>query len=224
MKTALVFGIINKIKRGRSDNNNMKKNKCVGKRTGCILLVVCFLFISLTGCGSSTDVSVSTLQLHKDGSITQIIVEDFPEEEYNFEELMQMNQQEVDDYNESVSKEAVRINQMKLDDKNVVVDMEYTGANAYFGLNGTVLYFGTVDQAKAAGYDLNVTLNSVSKDETLSPEELKEMGNRHIAIVNEAVDVLTYGKILYVSDGVTAGKNKKLATVAEDETAYIVFK
>lgn len=202
----------------------MKNNRHSRKRIEGILISICLLFIFLTGCNHNTDYTQTTLQLEKDGTIIQTIVEEFQDSSYDFEELKQMNQEETKAYNESVSHEAIETTMMQYEGDKVKAVITYMNVNDYYGFNNTILYFGTIEQAKIAGYNLNVNLVSVDGQDKISPDELKDMEKRHIAIVNEAVDVHTYGKILYTSEDVTVGKNKKLATVAGEETAYIVFK
>lgn len=202
----------------------MKKKTDVIKRIEGILATICLLIFFVTGCGKASAIDTTTIAIEKDGSIIQTVIEEFPMDYYDVDELKSMNQSEVDEYNQNVSKEAVKIKNTESDGNTVKVVMEYKNADAYYDLNGSPIYFGTVEQAQKAGYDLNVTLNSMKDDSSITKNELMEMGDRHIVILNENVNLKTFGTILYASEGVTCESNKKLATVSGDEKSYIVFK
>lgn len=186
--------------------------------------IICLLFLFLTGCREENMPEGRTLALQKDGSITQTIVDDFSMDYYDFDELSQMNREEVEEYNSSVNREAVTIDDMKTDGSKITVIMQYANTDDYIAMTENALFFGTVEQAQKAGYDMNVSLTSIDKAKTLTKEELLTMGKDHIAIVTEPTNVKTFGNILYISDGVTVEQNKKLATVSGENTAYIVFK
>ena len=186
--------------------------------------IICLLFLFLTGCREDNMPEGRTLALQKDGSITQTIVDDFSMDYYDFDELSQMNREEVEEYNSSVNREAVTIDDMKTDGSKITVIMQYANTDDYIAMTENALFFGTVEQAQKVGYDMNVSLTSIDKAKTLTKEELLTMGKAHIAIVTEPTNVKTFGNILYISDGVTVEQNKKLATVSGENTAYIVFK
>ncbi|MDD6202811.1 MAG: hypothetical protein PUB13_07725 [Lachnospiraceae bacterium] len=186
--------------------------------------IICLLFLFLTGCREENMPEGRTLALQKDGSITQTIVDDFSMDYYDFDELSQMNREEVEEYNSSVNREAVTIDDMKTDGSKITVIMQYANTDDYIAMTENALFFGTVEQAQKVGYDMNVSLTSIDKAKTLTKEELLTMGKAHIAIVTEPTNVKTFGNILYISDGVTVEQNKKLATVSGENTAYIVFK
>ena len=68
--------------------------------------------------------------------------------------------------------------------------MQYADASAYSAFNKLALFVGTVKDAFNAGYDLNVTLSSLKGDgEQIGKEDLLKMGEKHIAVVREAVNV-----------------------------------
>ncbi|MGN0157472.1 MAG: hypothetical protein ACI39N_09490 [Lachnospiraceae bacterium] len=186
--------------------------------------IICLLFLFLTGCREENMPEGRTLAIQKDGSITQTIVDDFSMDYYDFDELSQMNREEVEEYNSSVNREAVTIDDMKTDGSKITVIMQYANTDDYIAMTENALFFGTVEQAQKAGYDMNVSLTGIDKAKTLTKEELLTMGKAHIAIVTEPTNVKTFGNILYISDGVTVEQNKKLATVSGENTAYIVFK
>ena len=201
----------------------MKKKIDNVKRIKGILVTICLFFVSLTGCGSSNEITTNTLSIGKGGSITQTIVEDFSADTYDIEEFNQMNQQEIEEYNTQAGAENISVEKSQTDGNTITVVIKYQSANDYYGFNHEALYVGTIDQAKTAGYDMSIPLKSVKDESVLTKEEIEENGDRYVAIVTEPVDVRTFGTILYISDGVTY-VDKKLVTVSGESAAYIVFK
>ena len=82
--------------------------------------------------------------------------------------------------------------------------MQYADASAYSAFNKLALFVGTVKDAFNAGYDLNVTLSSLKGDgEQIGKEDLLKMGEKHIAVVREAVNVRVWDKVRYGSEAVS---------------------
>lgn len=205
---------------------SMTKNKAIRKKIEGVFVMICLLILCVSGCAfSEAKIEKTTIELKKDGSIVQTIVEDFPAE-YSLDELMDKNRLEVEQYNNSTNNEAITIKETTLENGKVTLIMKYNGVDAYQDLNNVQLFSATLKIASALGYDMDVKLTSAEdgrlvtcKDLALQDEEL------HLAIVSEATDVKTYKEILYVSEGVSLSDNKKLATIEADKTpAYIVFK
>ncbi len=202
----------------------MKKKIKGKKRIKGILATLCLFIFFAAGCGESAAFDTTTIEFDKDGDIIQTIVEDFPKDFYDVEELRKMNQTEVDEYNQSVGEEAVEIINTEYDGNAVKIAMKYKNTDAYFALNKSSLFYGTVEQALSEGYDLDITLNNIKDNSLVTGSDLREMKDKHIVILDENVDIQTYGSILYVSDDVTCDKSKKLATVSGEGKSYIVFK
>lgn len=111
------------------------------------------------------------------------------------------------------------------DDHTVTVVMQYADASAYSAFNKLALFVGTVKDAFNAGYDLNVTLSSLKGDgEQIGKEDLLKMGEKHIAVVREAVNVRVWDKVRYGSEDVEATANAKTVSVTDaDMLTYILF-
>ena len=104
--------------------------------------------------------------------------------------------------------------------------MTFRKSEDYTGLYRQALFSGTVKDAFNAGYDLDITLNSVKEEgATINKQDILDMGEKHIAVVRETTTVKTYGGILYISDDVTMGPDDRTATVTNGESlSYIIFK
>ncbi len=164
-----------------------------------IMRALCILCLAamLTGCGREPEVTETTIEVKKNGQVVHTIIEDFSESYYNLDELESTIQQACDTYNASAGKEAVVLKAVKEnDDHTVTVVMQYADASAYSAFNKLALFVGTVKDAFNAGYDLNVTLSSLKGDgEQIGKEDLLKMGEKHIAVVREAVNVRVWDKV-----------------------------
>ncbi len=202
----------------------MKRNIVTGKRIEGILVSICLLFVFLTGCGEVQLQTGTNLQLDKDGGLTVTYIEEFPNDYYDVEELKALNQEEVNEYNAKHSVPVVEIIDTQTDGNTVTLTMYFNSVEDYGDMNGIVLFSGTVAQAEASGYDLHRVFTEVKSGELVAEINWDDLAMNHVMIIDEASVVHTYGKILYVTEGVSVSQNKKMATVTGEERAVIVFK
>ena len=167
-----------------------------------LILILCICMVC--GCTEKkTDADTTTVFIHKDGSITDAIVEDFTAGYYDAAELQTMTNKELTAYNQSTgdTKSAV-LSQYQVNDGLAKVFIDFQTIQDYAAFNETDCYFGTIADAYEAGYDLDVTLKNIADDKTADKNALLEMGKNKILILEEHVDVITYKKILYKSANV----------------------
>lgn len=211
-------------------------------------LVLCICMLGLTACGekssgntsrtknssSSTNNSSGTsISINKDGSISSKIVEDFGESYYDVSRLKTMIETSISEY--KATNTSARVDLKKCDASKGVtnVQIEFGDYEAYAGFNGENFFAGTIQAANQAGFDLNITLNSVSNTETsVSKANLMGMGNNHIVIFDaavvdeekvETVRVNCFDEILYVSEGVSAVDSKSADVTLSGGYGIIVF-
>ena len=94
-----------------------------------------------------------------------------------------MIESEIDAYKAENTSAQIKLKSCKVKDGVVNVLMEYGDYQAYAGYNGEIFFTGTIQDANMAGFDLNVTLSSVSDGTTASKPELLGMGDSHIVII-----------------------------------------
>ncbi len=189
------------------------------------VLAAAGLAIGLAGCGSGDlAVTETTIELKKDGSVVHTIVEEFTEDYYDVSRLQAMIQTSCDSYNAG-KENGVGVEEITNEGGMMRVKMNYPDAAAYAGFNQSALFLGTVKEAHNAGYDLNVTLVSMEDNETtIGKEEILGMGEKHIAIVREAVDVRVWSRVLYASQDVLPTGDAKTVLVGDsDALTYLIF-
>ena len=187
-----------------------------------MICTACLFFIFLSACASS-DYSKSTLEFLKSGSIILHIRDAFDESLYDFNELCSMNEQEVNAYNSKTGTETVVIKDSKLENGNVSLDIEYKEDDAYFDMNGRVLFYGDCTAARSAGYNLVGKVKSTADGSDLDQKTWKAMSTEKIAIVSENIDVDMPSEIIYIGEGITITGSKS-ATAQEGGLRYIICK
>lgn len=195
------------------------------KGLALVLAIVC-MTVGMTGCGGSDSaVTATTIEVKKDGSVVHTIVEDFAETYYDMQELQNMIQTACSSYNAAAGDGTVTVESAEETEGVLTVIMKYKDAAAYAGFNKLALFVGTVKDAYNAGYDLDVTLYSLQDEsDAIGKEEILGMGEKHIVILREAVDVRVWNKVLYAS-GDVLGTGDSRTVMVGDSTAltYIIF-
>lgn len=112
----------------------------------------------------------------------------------------------------------------------VLVEYRFTDGDTYVDYNkkvfrsDAVFFYGTVEQAKAEGYDLNITLNSVKDGGTaLSAEELARMGKKHILIADAKAFIYFPGKAAYLSEGLVMSQEHGTVDALETDGIYYIL-
>lgn len=203
-----------------------------GKKTAGFIVCICLSILLLTGCGQTKEsnaVESSTIFVSGDGKITTYLVEDFEKDYYNLSELSQMVMDETAEYNRNAKENSVSVISVVMaegrNDK-VIVGIQYNNTDAYKDNNEIELFYGTVAEAKEAGYDLNVELISVSDSAaTIGNAEILEMEKRHILIVEEKLNVACPKKVLFYSKEAFVNENGTInLSQTEEGLSYIIMK
>lgn len=209
--------------------------------TGAAALATVFVFLNATACGagdSEADFDRSTIQVQKDGKVRATEVDVLDKSVYSFEELKEMAQETVDDYNSKgngkVTLESVELLDEETDTVRMVLDYESTADYVSFNTpvsNSAVLFFGTVSDAMAAGYsmvDMWEAEPSKTDPELVSRKEIEAMGDKRILITSEKGQVCVPDKIAYIGDNaaLTVEENQKQATLVDSASGlfYLLLK
>lgn len=207
----------------------MKYNYLSRKKYIKNILSACFLLLCavgtialLSGCGNKTYEN-NTLVLHKDGTVTEYLSEEFPIDLYDIDEWKAECTSQIDECNKALGTEAIKLGNVQLSDSILKCSLDYADDDAYYELNGTAFFYGTISQAIKAGYSLLVPVKSSDDGQVLPSEQLLSMSDSHIVIYSEPVDLIAYKKILYSSDAVTLLPDGKTCSISGEGTGYIVF-
>lgn len=182
------------------------------------------MMMVLSGCGGSDKITRNTIQVQKDGTVLGAIVADFSREYYDEIELKTMVDEEIKKYNAEAGKEAITIDSFQVEDGVVYVFLQYASAADYEAYNKRTFFYGTIEEAHNAGYDLDVFLvDAKDNEKVIGYEELLEMGDKHVVISEEPIRIRTYNKILYYSEDVTYVGSREVDSFGTADICYVVF-
>ena len=184
--------------------------------------VICILMITVltVGCGkNSFQPSVSSIYVHKDGRITEAIVESFIQDYYSFDEFQSMVEKEVAAYDN------VSIKSLELKDSTVYLLLDFPDAETYSKYSEVYCFQGTVGEALSAGLPFAMDFKDEQYEE-YSTSEVTEKTSNPVLVLKAECFVQTEQPIKYVSNNVEI-LGSHLAEVMpiddEAEYAYIIY-
>lgn len=206
----------------------MRVKRCAGVPVAIFSLLCACAFIA--GCGEGEDgVQVTNLQIDKNGRVTSNIVEDFDKEFYSVDALQEMVQTEIDDYN-GTHPEAVVLAEVKPygeEEEKILVSMQFATCEDYEAFNGAELFYGTVEQAQAAGFSLDVELiNAYDATKRIGESDILGMKDMHILIVRQSAQVsrvLVPEKVQYMTEGTTLAGAKAVTMPGPENPSDIYW-
>ena len=180
------------------------------------LLPILILSIALTGCGASAD--SSSLVLNKKGVITQTIVEEWDQEQYDKKELQEQIETEIKAYDQKIELNSIRPKETK-----VTVKMTYQDLASYAEYNQVILFQGTVAQCQAAGYLLEGEFKTADGEAVDRTQVLNAGDACTVLVFQEPLSVKLPGRILYCSNSleIISGKEVK-ASLEENSTGFLL--
>jgi len=192
-----------------------------------LAFIILNIMLFVTGCGDKNgSLTENTIIVEKKGKITEAIIERFDKPYYNANELELMIKDEIADYGKlSGSKSNANLASYESGDGLVKAYIEFTSPQDYSSFNDTEFFFGTISEAEDKGYSMDVTLRNIKEGGTIGKMDLLNMGKYHIIISNEAVQIKSYGDMLYSTANVEL-INDRLARISSDSSglAYIIVK
>ena len=189
------------------------------------LLPILILSIALTGCGASAD--SSSLVLNKKGVITQTIVEEWDQEQYDKKELQDQIENQITEYGQKIE-----LNSIKTKDGKITVKMTYQDLASYVDYNQVTLFQGTVSQCQASGYLLEGDFKD-AKGEPVDRTQVLNIGDKCVVLVfQEPLSVKIPGKILYCSSSLELVSAKEVKASLEENAedfflpnpVYVIYK
>lgn len=196
------------------------------------------LVMLLGGCGKS-EAEITTIAIQKDGTIEHTMIEEFTEE--SADGLTSAMLEKAAEYNENIAGDGVKVESVDLGEGTVKVVMTYPSAADFDGfMNMDVIdvdpalhapfFYGTVQEAFAEGYELNVSMYGVENENQIQGrEDLLLYGENKIVIYDNQMNLGAPVQIsipetpLYISDNVTLAGKKTVEVSDTDEVAYILL-
>ena len=195
------------------ERNRMKRQY---KKITTYFLLMIIMMLAMIGCVPQEEkivvpVTENTLEVTEEGALISYLVEDFDKDYYVLEELDAMVREEVAEYvadqglvSESGEAQMAVESVFMAEDgsKKVVVALRFANVSVYNDYYDTDLFYGTVEDAVAHGYELNAALTHVEDGELFGREDEQKNKRRMILITEESVMIRLPKKILYVGTNV----------------------
>lgn len=186
------------------------------------LLLLAASVVLLSGCSMKFSAEEDSVYVNKKGEVLGAIVESFDKDYYDKDELQDMLEQEVVEYNAENGKDSIEVDSFKVSSGLVKVIMNYSNWADYAHFNDVQFFAGKLSDIQGKNYGTNVSFISRDGAENTTLEAID--GDYYVILLEEKIVVQTPGKIAYVSDNVTI-EGEKLARVNEDASglAYVIY-
>ncbi len=201
------------------------------------LVAIGACILALAGCSEAPapePISTSTIVLAADGSFIQYRVEDFDSGYYQLSELDAMIRQEVQDYVSGASGSGtVAVEQVDTIEGNqdqVMVALRFANSHVYEDYAAQVdrqpcsLFYGTVGEAIEAGYELEGVLRDANKGEAVTAQQLQKLGDRHVLIFEDALQIRCPSRVLYTGGNVRLTEAGYVDGTEGEGLKYVVLK
>lgn len=202
-----------------------------GKPFVCLtgLIVLCMLL--LTACNGfkpPEDVTVSTLAIDQEGKVTLWLVEDFSQNYYQVDELKEMVEEEIEAFNADHGLQGLtaQVESVTMTDneEKVSVRLLFNGVDAYRAYTGSVLFYGTVEEAGLLGYHPTGSFLSVKDGETVSAEEIPDLSQKHLLFTKEKLCIYGPYRPQYISGNAVLNEDYGVSVPGTEEYTYIIMK
>lgn len=198
-----------------------------GIRTVAVLsAVLCFLG-GCAGKEKALTADTDTIILKEKGSIVGYITGEFDESRYSYEQLQALMDSEITSYCTQTAEEAVVLDKSELTEEGILtVVMTYRSAEDYSAFNQEIFFYGTIEEAVLAGYDLRMlTMRDASDAEiTVGRTELEAMPDSYILITEDPSNIRGYQKVAYIGLNDTLVNEHEVDTDDGETMHYVIFK
>lgn len=180
------------------------------------VLPILLISTVLSGCGASAD--YSSLRLNSRGGLTQTIVEDWDQEQYDKNELETQITLDIAAYGS-----AVHLDSIKTGDSTIIVKLTYDDVDTYTAYNNVPLFEGSISACQAAGYLLEGEFKD-PEGETMDRTEVLNLGDGCTVLVfQEPVEVTVPGRIISYSSSLELTGKKTVKAVQDEGSEEVLL-
>lgn len=206
------------------------------KKVSRTALGIALMALMMTGCGEAkvpNTIDKPMISISKSGEVTEYLVGEIDGKDYySLSELSSMAAEEAARYNTinqtgtTTPVKLEKVETLATGTGNICIVYRYDSAESYTGFNEGSLFYGTVEEAVAQGYSIDISLKSASdkKEDILTTDQVKQAVDKRLIIAPQGVYVYCPGKVEYISlNAVMAEDGSVNGTVAEGPV-YILLK
>lgn len=198
-----------------------------GIRVVTVLSAVLCCLMGCSGREKTLTADTDTIILQEKGSVVGYVVQEFDESRYSLEQLQALIDSEIENYCAQTAEGAVVLDQRELTKEGILtVAMTYQSVQDYADFNQEIFFYGTIEEAVLAGYDLrSLTMRDASDAEvTVGRTELEAMPDGCILITEDPSNIRGYQKLAYIGLNDTLISEHEVDTDDGDKMHYVIFK
>lgn len=187
----------------------------------CVIITA----LSMTGCSSSFEPSVTSMYVQKNGKITYAVVESFEKDYYSLEEFQAMTEREAEAFNSTYSEPALSIEKLEAENGTLYLLMEFADADAYSRYSEEYCFAGTVREALDDGKAFDMTFRDPEYTEYTTADVTGKKDDQVLIVQNEGI-IEFQKEIKYVSNNVEVLSDRSVQVMPiedEEEYAYIIY-
>lgn len=191
------------------------------KKIIAVLLSAIMFTGILTGCGTDYYTSDSTIFVSKHGGVVSTDVEAFDTGTYDTDDLQKYIDKTIDDYNDK-NDGSVKLKKLTVEDKKASLTIGYDSTEEYTKFNNIELFYGTIAEALAAGYDFDVDFASIDggKAKKCDKSEFMDNDGYKVVVYRGQANVHVHSDILYASSQNVSLVDSKTVKIGND---YSIF-
>ena len=188
------------------------------KKTAVISLLTAIL--CLAGCNSIEDAKETTVTIDKNGSVVQLVKEDFPSDQYDGEELTETVNQQLSEYNLDAGAENIILKSSEIAENKVTMLLEYVEDDDYRKFNNIDFYAGDVSTAVDEGYGFDGKFYTSQKKDVRIGTIPDVCMDDKVIIIKEPLTVQVPGELLYVSANMEIVDRTHVKMIVDEEDPY----
>lgn len=197
------------------------------RRIFITILVLTVMITPLTGCKEENEdeYEETTVVVDKKGRITQNIVESFDKDYYSLDELTSSFDEGISSYNAASGTKSIELKSISEENGRIYATVKYDDYDAFTSLQGQTMFYGTVKDAYAKGFLMDVTLKGIADGDKIGKVQIMGMADKHIIIITGPLRLETYADVAYVSANVDVLNNRSIRVTSETGTglAYVLL-
>lgn len=194
------------------------------KAIAAVLGIVVMLFMVACNQQNPDKIGATTMYVDKEGKVYETVVEDFSMPQYDEEELSLTIAEEISAYNSKNGVDTIALEHFKVENGIVKTQLTYETASDYEAFNQEAFFNGTISEALAAGYSMDVILQNPSNpDETIDLYQILTMQDKKVMITDIPARLRVPSKILYVSEDVKIIDEYEVDAFENTDATIIIY-
>lgn len=205
----------------------MKRCRSIG-----LMFFLALGFALLTGCGDLDKVKETTIAVTAKGAVTEVIVDSEKEKAYTAEELQAFVEEDIKAFNQDAKSEHVKLKSCEIKEDETRIEIKYDSYTDYAAYHKTELFCGTIKEAQDAGYKFDTEFKDNNGETAAFATIMANDSQWQVVILEEPIQVMVDGTILYASADVEISSKKEAKIAAKgdgdeittESLIYLIYK